>query len=284
MKSRSIAGEAKASSAEAPARSGIIQRKCACGQHTGGGECASCRKNASGERQQTVSQSGRPAETSTHVTSFRRDFSGIRTLTADSGKNESPSVSPGIPADLKTETQGGGPTGGADAGPSAEPFCKVTGSFEDIPSGKIAATLNANTLGAAFKMVGNFDSHVPCTCSCGEYRQYVRGKFTSNGQPVAHSLGGGRTLHPVNFQEDGDVAAGTVYGHRSVLGTKSEFKPDQAGGCRFEGADEPGIASSTTGTVLGIDLDFKGDLIDTCRSNTAVASSAWNVAGSATIP
>ena len=284
MKSRSITVATKATSAEAPARTGIVQRKCACGQHTGGGACANCRKNSHSEQQQTVSQSGRPTEKSAHVNSFRRDFSGIRTVTADSGKNESPSVSMGIPADLKTETQGGGPTGGADAGPGAEPFCKVTGSFADIPSGKIAATLNSNKLGAAFNMVGDFDAHIPCNCSCGEYRQYVRGQFTSNGHPVTHSLGGGRTLHPVNFQEDGDVAAGTVYGHRSVPGTKSKFKTDQAGGCRFEGADEPGIASSTKGTVLGINLDFKGELIDTCRSNSAVASSAWNVAGSATIP
>jgi hypothetical protein len=189
----------------------------------------------------------------------------------------------------------GPPAAGAAPQPAAPPqatpqqaappnACHIQGaSFATIPSGAVPATLSGNTLGAAFTMKADFTPSIPCTCSCGEYRQYVRGTFTANGHPLTHSLGGGRTLHPTNFQEDGDVAAGTAYGHRSVPGTKSNYTPDQAGGCHFEGADEPGV-SGAPGTVLGINLGFHGDLIDTCRGNTVLATSSWTVSGNATVP
>lgn len=96
-------------------------------------------------------------------------------------------------------------------------------------------------------------------------------------------LGPGRPLSATTFQEDGDVAAGTVYGHRSVLGTKSRFLPDQAGGCEFRGEDEPGISASS-GTVVAIDLEFQGDLVDTSASNRVVTTSSWKASGSATMP
>lgn len=156
-------------------------------------------------------------------------------------------------------------------------------SFDTIPSGAVAATFTGKKLGASFSMIGDFVPRIPCTCYCGEYRQYVRGTFTAGGSPVAHSLGGGRTLHPTTFQEDGDLAAGTAYGYRSSPGTKSVFTPDQAGGCRFKGEDEPGI-SSASGTAVAMSLDFKGDLIDTCRGNQVLATSSWTVAGSGTVP
>ena len=79
------------------------------------------------------------------------------------------------------------------------------------------------------------------------------------------------------------MAAGTVYGHRAVLGTKSKFLPDQAGGCRFEGEDEPGISSAVSGTVLGMNLDFKGELIDT-RDNSQILEKHWWVTGTGTVP
>jgi hypothetical protein len=174
--------------------------------------------------------------------------------------------------------------------PGSPPFatpkdgCYIeSAGFANIPSGAVSATLSGAKLGAAFTMIGDFAPRIPCDCSCGEYRQYIRGTFTANGRSLTHSLGGGRTLHPTTFQEDGDVAAGTAYGHRSSLGTKSKFTPDQMGGCRFEGADEPGV-SGGSGARLAMNLDFRADLIDTCRSNMMLASSSWNVSGSATVP
>jgi hypothetical protein len=191
-----------------------------------------------------------------------------------------------VPSDVVTETNGGGAAttgGGGTATPTAG--CSVTGSFSTIPSGNLAATMSGNRLGGSFTMISNFvaSSGSGCTCSCGEYRQYVWGTFTANGNPVVHSLGGGRNLHPTTPQEDGDVGAGTVYGHRSVLGTQSRFLPNQATGCRFEGADQPGIASATSGTVLAMNLGFRGDLIDTCNSNNVIATSSWSVRGTGTV-
>ncbi len=180
-----------------------------------------------------------------------------------------------------TETTNGR---GTPSAPTTTSRCAITSAtFATVPSGTITAALNGSKLEGPFQIRADFTRPIPCNCSCGEYRQYVRGTFTANGRPVTHRLGPGRVLHPTNFQEDGDVSLGTVYGHRSVRGTKSRFTPDQAGGCRFEGEDEPGISSSS-GTRVAMNLGFRGDLIDTCRGNAVLTSSSWSVVGSATIP
>ncbi len=45
MSERTLAPTPKAATLKpAPVRSGVLQRKCACGQHTGGGECEECRR------------------------------------------------------------------------------------------------------------------------------------------------------------------------------------------------------------------------------------------------
>jgi hypothetical protein len=53
MAERSIAVAPKAPMTFAPSHAGILQRKCACGQHTGGGACADCSK-----KKQDAAQSG----------------------------------------------------------------------------------------------------------------------------------------------------------------------------------------------------------------------------------
>ncbi|MFZ5623305.1 MAG: hypothetical protein ACOY71_02585 [Gemmatimonadota bacterium] len=164
------------------------------------------------------------------------------------------------------------------------PYCHIEDAiFDSIPSGAVPATLTGTKLGADFDMIAGVGPVIPCNCSCGEYRQYVRGTFTVNGKNHAHSLGGGRNLDPTTYQEDGNVAAGTVYGHRRVRGTKSVFKPDQAGGCQFQGSDQPGI-SAGSGTKLEMDLEFVGNLIDTCAGSAVLETSSWSVVGSATVP
>lgn len=192
-----------------------------------------------------------------------------------------------IPSDVETETSllGEMQSSVSNGKVQRAPGPNITGRFTTIPSGVINATLSGTRLGASFDMIANFTPPSGGNCSAGEYRQYVAGTFTANGNPVVHSLGGGRTLHPTNFQEDGDVGAGTVYGHRSVVGTLSKFDtPDQATGCRFKGHDDPGISSSVSGTVLGINLKFRGDLIDTSNGNAVLATSSWSVVGNATVP
>jgi hypothetical protein len=178
-------------------------------------------------------------------------------------------------------------TSTANGGSSA---CSVTGSFSSIPSGAVAATLTGTKLSAAFAMTGTFTPSgfvffaIPCTCWCGEYRQHVRGKFTRNGSAVTHALCGSN-LDPTTFQEDCGIFGGTSYryGYRSHAFATSKFTPDQAGGCTFEGQDAPGITGSS-GDTLAMNLDFKGELIDTCHGNTVLASSAWTVSGTATVP
>lgn len=212
---------------------------------------------------------------------FAHDFSRISVHAGE--RPQTASTVTEHPDGVVTETQGIGPAPAPTVGPTPAGCYVERASFNTIPSGTIPATLSGRKLGAAFSMIGDFVPRTPCTPYCGEYRQYVRGTFTANGAKHVHSLGGGRNLHPTTFQEDGDVAAGTVYGHRSVPGTKSKFTPNQANGWRFEGQDEPGIAGPS-GTALAMNLDFTGDLIDTCRANQVLATSSWTVAGSATVP
>jgi hypothetical protein len=166
----------------------------------------------------------------------------------------------------------------------AKPHCALSSAvFTSIPSGTVAAALNGSRLEAPFVMQATFATPVPCNCANGEYRQYVKGKFTSGGRPVTHNLGPGRPLSATAFQEDGDFAGGTAYGHRSTAGPKDLFLPDAAGGCKYAGEDEPGI-SDVSGKVVTMNLDFRGDLIDTLDANRVVTTASWSVSGSATIP
>ncbi len=177
-----------------------------------------------------------------------------------------------------TTLNGGG--GGA-----ASSSCSVTGSFTSIPSGTLAATVSGGRLSASFSMIGEFSPSVPCNCSGGEYRQYVRGRFTSNGSNVTHRLCG-TNLHPTTYQEDCAVSGGTTYkyGYRSIPFSNSRFtNPDQATGCRFVGFDRPGIGGAS-GATVSVNLDFIGALIDTDHGNRVLAASMWSVVGSATLP
>jgi hypothetical protein len=182
----------------------------------------------------------------------------------------------------ETETQTVGPVAGPVAAPAYD-HCAQSGAFTSIPSGTVAATMSGGRLQAPFVMQATFSAAIPCSCSAGEYRQFVRGEFTSDGADVTHNLGPGRPMSKTVFQEDGDVGLGTVYGHRAIPGTKSRFLPDQAEGCQFEGEDEPGI-SGPSGKVVTMNLDFIGVLIDTARSNRILAARMWSVAGSGTMP
>lgn len=179
-----------------------------------------------------------------------------------------------------------GTTVDGDAGPIT-PKCGVTGRFTSIPSGTLAASLNSsNELGAPFDMLAKFTATViPCSCSCGEYRQYVRGSFKRNGTVVTHNLCANR-LDPTTYHEDCVTIGGTnyMYGYRSNAFATSKFTdPDQASGCKFVGKDYPRLPGST-GDKLEVNLEFKGELIDTCNSNTSLASATWKVVGSATVP
>lgn len=292
-----------------PANTGLLQRKCACGGASGiTAECTECSKNrlslqrATGESDlYTQASEGVPsrvderrrsfdqplnAGTGAFVQSrFGHDFSQMRVderRVIPLAATRSTTVS--RDGDVETRTQLVGPRPAIlPAGPAGNHCALTAATFTSIPSGTVAATLIGGLLQAPFVMRATFDNAIPCNCSNGEYRQYVRGSLTAGGTPIAHMLGPGRPLSATAFQEDGDVAAGTVYGHRSILGTGSRFLPDQQGGCQFEGEDAPGINSSS-GTVVVMDLEFRGDLIDTSDSNRVMTTRSWGASGSATIP
>ena len=163
--------------------------------------------------------------------------------------------------------------------------CSALGTFSSIPKNTtLVASLTGSKLHRAFSMIGAFAPSIPCTCSCGEYRQFVRGTFTKNGSSVTHPLCG-TNLDPTTFQEDCGIVGGTSYhyGYRSQPFATSKFTPDQAGGCTFEGIDDPGILGAS-GDILAMNLDFKGQLIDTCNGNNILDSAEWSVGGTAAVP
>ncbi|MEO5649836.1 MAG: hypothetical protein ABIR03_07940 [Ginsengibacter sp.] len=169
--------------------------------------------------------------------------------------------------------------------PSSNPCSPTKADFTTIPSGSLAATFASGKLGAPFSMKANFNSNVPCTCGCGEYRQYVRGYFKSNGTAITHRLCG-NTLDPAAFYEDCATIGGKDYKygyHSNKFATSFFNNPDQNGGCDFNGTDYPGVTGAS-GDKLEVNLDFIGKLVDACDSDKELKKSSWSVKGSVTVP
>jgi Domain of unknown function (DUF4157) len=194
------------------------------------------------------------------------------------------------------------PKDNANQTPIPANLCGVTGSFDDIPSGDKIATVSGKRLSFRFGMSGSFQpvqaayrDLLECSCSCGEYRQEVRGKFTRAGKCEPNCgdnyppICGVATPDPTIFYEDCRPVGSSVvkYGYRSIPLNLSRFvdpdgTPNQATGCVFFGSDSPGIEGKS-GEVLGMDLTFRGRLIDTCNGNKILDSSTWTVFGTGTI-
>ena len=71
--------EAQGLSSMMPPPTGILQRKCACGNHTGGGECESCRKGSVAH--ESFNSPGAPLDAETRAffePRFGHDFSHVR--------------------------------------------------------------------------------------------------------------------------------------------------------------------------------------------------------------
>jgi hypothetical protein len=278
-----------------------LQRRCACGGTPGpDGECAACRQKrlrgsahgaklgaapeASRRVTRAPSSSGGSSGSSTD-SRFGHDFSRVRVGTRSSatqslvGIGETETVEPKAAPKMTDEVP-------APARPATDELvCSVEGRWVEIPSSTLPATLTGSRLSASFNMIGRYWPQViPCSCSCGEYRQYIRGEYKRNGATVVHRLCG-TDISPTIFQEDcGRIGTSDyAYGYRSQRFVNSTFtRPDQNSGCRFEGADSPGI-TGTAGDNLEVNLDFKGYLIDTCNV-TILATADWTVAGADTVP
>jgi len=168
----------------------------------------------------------------------------------------------------------------------------------------VPASGGKNKMGEKFNLEIDFDSTGPgCVCSCGEYRQFVRGTFTVNGTVVVKMLrnpAGGPPLKLLprpaagaasdNFREDGLVTppAGmnAFYGHRSEPVTTDTTdmyqQPDRPTGCQYRGNDFPGHAN-VPGTTFAMDIDFRGQVIDTCNGGAVIQQNEWTVTCSGTL-
>lgn len=247
-----------------------LQRKCACGGTRGPtGECAQCRSRRLGSSGRTVHR-----------------LAGI-SVGSDSGRSAGTLTVPGTEGQGSETANGSGPSTPA---PTQAPFsgggCGVSGSFTDIPAGTLLARLTGKKLGASFKMVGEYSptGGTGCTCSCGEYRQYVKGYFNVNGTDWPHDLCG-TPLSRTSFNEDCKRSGGVdyKYGYRAIPFGNSYFDNlDQTTGCRFNGFDFPGFTGKS-GDVIEVNLDFMSSLVDVCNGAT-IAGSDWSVVGKATIP
>lgn len=278
-----------------PVHRGTLQRACSCGgtpEH--GSECAACRQERLDRQRRSPGGAGQSSTLTVRHSVPRRPapdeghaFGSIRVFPTDRQVARAAPSSTLFLTDEGTETiTAGTVTADGGAAPAAGVTCGVSGSFVDIPSSvTLGATLSGAELGVPFNMIAEFrPTAIPCSCSCGEYRQYVRGEFKRNGTTVTHRLCG-TNLDPTSFQEDCARIGGTdyKYGYRSIPFATSKFEnPDQATGCRFVGYDYPRIRGSS-GDTLEINLDFYAELVDTCRGAT-LTGAEWSVVGSATVP
>jgi hypothetical protein len=252
-----------------------------------GGTCHTCpalvrTKTAAGPG---LAPSTRPAENpNAAVSTIVIDGNETEFVTANSSDSsmfhtQAPTA-PG-PAPGPAPAPGGG-------GGSTTNYCSPTGRFTSIPSGTLTATFGSGKFGARFNMKADFDTPIPCTCVCGEYRQFVRGYAKSNGTSVVHRLCS-NTMSPTIWYEDCLTSGGTnlKYGYHSIAFATSKFtNPDQATGCTFEGFDYPGFPLSgvSSGDKLEMHLEFIGKLVDACDSDKELTSSSWTVEGSGTVP
>ena len=151
----------------------------------------------------------------------------------------------------------------------------------DVPANRSGCQIGPTFARESFNMNADFSSRESCECGCCEYRQYVRGRFLANGAAVTHQLPSG-PLSATTFQEDGipnfyGAGSHAFYGHRADAGFPNDVyqAPDRATGCEYRGFDRPGISGPQD--LYEVDLEFRGEIIDTCCWNRVLRSSTWRV-------
>lgn len=176
-----------------------------------------------------------------------------------------------------------GPSSAEQSAAGPAEYCSPTARFTSIPSGTLAPTMSGGNFIVPFDMDSTFSAPIPCNCSLGVYRQYVRGSYADNGTNVPLELLPGTWIHPTNFQEDG-LPSGFAYGHREQAANgNSKYTPDQLGGCDFHGHDAPGFYGVQSGHTYKVKLDFRGELKDISANSTLVTRN-WSVVGTGTAP
>lgn len=183
-------------------------------------------------------------------------------------------------------------------------------AFADLPSGDLNVIQQWPFLELedAFWMYIGFreDPEQGCFCTCGEFRQNVRGFFETvyiDGRVERRPklLTPGIYLEENTFHEDGNGAADSEYGHRSHAPraidddrqtTFDAFFHNQQDGCYYLGNDKPGFGSAIAGHDVArrtIYLEFEGGPVDRCivpgaRTPLRQHWSTWRVRGEITRP
>jgi hypothetical protein len=150
-----------------------------------------------------------------------------------------------------------------------KPKCCVT-RFEAPLNSRRDATAKSEF----FEMEADFAaSPEPCTCTCCEYRQFVRGAFrNAAGRVVPFQLPSG-PLDPDEYQEDGVIGqkpdgSPGYYGHRDYQQDYDRYVND---GCGYRAHDEPGCPADQT-----LRAEFLGLIVDVCRG-VVVEKRTWVV-------
>jgi hypothetical protein len=151
-----------------------------------------------------------------------------------------------------------------------------------LPGGEMEPIMGKRA-GEEFDMIAKFSNTSPCECNCCEYRQFVRGSIRTRlpGRQLetqTHMLTDG-PLDPNVWKEDsvpngrGPGMPGR-YGHRSDGNYPGNTYENN--GCSYRGHDFPHIQGKE-GTEYDIDLQFKGQIIDTCNGNAVKRENTWSV-------
>src|SRR5262249_24790025 len=155
----------------------------------------------------------------------------------------------------------------------------------------------SSTFGDVHRASWPFDIHItfldappPCKCSCCEYRQYVHGTETRNGEDVTPPDPGSGRINKDKDVEDYAFAPSDKYGYKKgevqhyghrETGEKNTNPSNQYcgnRGCEYKGHDALNIPWSGFDT-WSIDLHFTGKIIDVCNGNAEMAgfTQTWDV-------
>lgn len=148
---------------------------------------------------------------------------------------------------------------------------------------KFEAPLHVSADAAAKSEYFEVDAHFlslgrGCTCSCCEYRQFVRGRFTdATGADVRFDMPSG-PLDPTRYCEDGAVdefgpGHHGYYGHRDTSSSPGDeyTGPNARKGCTYKGNETVGCPPGDSAQ-----LEFLGLIVDVCR-NRVVEKRTWVV-------
>lgn len=266
----------------------LLQRACACGAHTSGGQCDRCKQNSIAVHRdapvgfdlsqiaarQEGGRRGLAGAASTGEPSDEADATAVEpenATPAQSGPRES-SAEP-----LSDELPG---RPGACVFQAAMPYSR--GDITHSPYGTVGEHFEVRAEWRSDPAVTRSPTTSYCAAECGEYHQFIRGHMLSssntdgsNPTDVSGKVFGGVPLEEKTFHEDGlDRNPQARYGHRKERRTMDEdYEPDRATGPRYTGRDFPRVS---IGTFADIDVTFLGKLVDTCKK-TETQSDTWRV-------